>query len=329
MHGAIPLDNMATMQNKNEQPLVSFIVTTYNLPTKLLRECLQSILALSLSKDEREIIVIDDGSEMSPLNDLVELQDDIVYIRQRNMGLPAARNMGLICAQGKFIQFVDGDDYLIQMPYEHCLDIARYQEADIILFHETKQAEPEVPFEYDGPMTGAAYMHQYNLRASACGYLFNSQILRSLRFTPGLLHEDEEFTPQLFLRAEHVFYTKSKAYYYRQRSGSITNDGNMRHNAKRLNDTEQIILRLLQIAQQAPEMERVALNRRIAQLTMDYLYNIIQLTHSARHLNEAIDRLSKRGLFPLPDKNYTKKYTAFRKMVNTRVGRRILLLAIR
>lgn len=329
MCGAIPLDNMATMQNKNEQPLVSFIVTTYNLPTPLLRECLQSILSLSLSKDEREIIVIDDGSEVSPLNDLVELRDEIIYIRQRNRGLSTARNRGLVCAQGKFIQFVDGDDYLIQAPYEHCLDIARYKEADIILFHETEQTEPEVPFEYEGPMTGAAYMHQYNLRASACGYLFRLQILKSLRFTPERLHEDEEFTPQLLLRADHVFFTQSKAYYYRQRSGSITADDNMRHTAKRLDDTESIILRLLEIAQRAPEMDRVALNRRIAQLTMDYLYNIIQLTHSARHLNDAIDRLRKRGLFPLPDKNYTKKYTAFRKMVSTRVGRRILLLMIR
>lgn len=327
--GLPTLKNMDSMQNKNEQPLVSFIVTTCNLPIPMLRECLQSILTLSLSDEEREIIVIDDGSEVSPLNDLVELRDKITYVRQRNMGLSTARNMGLVCAQGKFIQFIDGDDYLLQAPYEHCLDIARYREADLILFHETQQAVTKVPFEYEGPITGTAYMHQHNLRASACGYLFRSQILKSLRFTPNRLHEDEEFTPQLLLRAQHVYFTSSKAYYYRQRSGSITNDESMRHAAKRLDDTESIILRLLDIAQHSPAMERVALNRRIAQLTMDYLYNTIQLTHSAKHLNEAIDRLHKRGLFPLPDKSYTRKYAAFRKMVNTSLGRRILLMMIR
>ena len=116
---AIPLEILSIMENKNDRPLVSFIVTTYNLPTTLLCECLQSILSLSLSKEEREIIVVDDGSEVSPLNDLVELRDKIVYVRQRNKGLSEARNMGLVCAQGKFIQFVDGDDYLIQAPYEH------------------------------------------------------------------------------------------------------------------------------------------------------------------------------------------------------------------
>ena len=72
---AIPLEILSIMENKNDRPLVSFIVTTYNLPTTLLCECLQSVLSLSLSKEEREIIVVDDGSEVSPLNDLVELRD--------------------------------------------------------------------------------------------------------------------------------------------------------------------------------------------------------------------------------------------------------------
>lgn len=311
------------------QPLISFIVTTYGLPTEMLRECLESIMALSLSEDDREIIVVDDGSEVSPLNDLVDLRDNIIYLRQRNRGLSTARNMGLQVATGKYIQFVDGDDRLIQAPYEHCLDIARFTNADLILFYQTVEAQPDVPFEYEGPVTGAAYMHQHNLRASACGYIFRKNILGTLRFTPGRLHEDEEFTPQIMLRAEHVYYTKSKAYYYRQRENSITTDESIRNRARRLDDTERIILHLQDIAQHSPEIDRVALNRRVAQLSMDYLYNTILLTHSARHLNEAIEKLRQHGLFPLPDKNYTKKYTAFRRLVNSRLGRRLLLLTIR
>ena len=50
------------------KPLVSFIVTTYNLPVTLLDECLNSILSLSLSEEEREIILIDDGSDRSPID---------------------------------------------------------------------------------------------------------------------------------------------------------------------------------------------------------------------------------------------------------------------
>lgn len=115
-------------------PLVSFIITTYNLPLEYLVECLKSILQLSLNSREREIILVDDGSDISPINDLVEYQDDIIYIRQRNLGLSIARNTGLQNASGKYIQFVDGDDCLIQVGYEHCLDLLRYHNPDIVHF---------------------------------------------------------------------------------------------------------------------------------------------------------------------------------------------------
>ena len=44
-------------------PLISFIVPCYNIPTAMLRECIQSILALDMRDDEREIIIVDDGSD--------------------------------------------------------------------------------------------------------------------------------------------------------------------------------------------------------------------------------------------------------------------------
>jgi glycosyltransferase involved in cell wall biosynthesis len=66
---------MPTSQPLSSQPLISFIVCAYNLPLEMLQQCLQSILSLSLSQDEREIIVVDDGSEVSPLNDMLEMRD--------------------------------------------------------------------------------------------------------------------------------------------------------------------------------------------------------------------------------------------------------------
>ena len=66
------------MQNKQNnthlqkaQPLVTFIVTYYNLPIPMLCECINSIMALSLKPEEREILIIDDGSEVSPMNGLM------------------------------------------------------------------------------------------------------------------------------------------------------------------------------------------------------------------------------------------------------------------
>lgn len=307
---------------------ISFIITTYNLPVPLLKACLQSIISLSLSPQEREIILIDDGSDLSPLEELLDFESDIVYLRQPNQGLSAARNMGLRVASGDYIQFVDGDDYLLRVPYEHCLDLIRYHQPDMVLFLSTDEPSAETPFSYDGPVTGTEFMHNNNLRASACGYIFHKSILGTLRFTPGLLHEDEEFTPLLMLRAERVFTGNCKAYYYRPRKESITHGSDKRQHLQRLADYERVLAHLQAISATLPENERVALQRRIAQLTMDYLYNTIRLTHSGKHLANAIERLKAKALYPLPDKSYTRKYNLFRKAVSNNLGRKLLLLTI-
>ncbi len=311
-------------------PLVSFIITTYNLPLEYLVECLKSILQLSLNSREREIILVDDGSDISPINDLAEYQDDIIYIRQRNQGLSIARNTGLQNASGKYIQFVDGDDCLIQVGYEHCLDLLRYHNPDIVHFTSSnKTFDKEVPYQYSEPISGSTYLYNNNLRAAAWCYTFKRDLLQQQRFTPGILHEDEEFTPILFLKAERIITTDTKAYYYRERKDSIMHKTeDKRHYLKRLADTEKVIFQLQEKSNYLSEPERIALNRRIAQLTMDYLYNTIVLAQNYKHLEKNIKRLHDKGLFPLPDKKYTKKYQIFAKAINNKITRKILFYTL-
>jgi hypothetical protein len=58
---------------------------------------------------------------------------------------------------------------------------------------------------------------------------------------------------------------------------------------------------------------------------MDYIYNIIMLTHSRQQLDQRLAELRSEGLFPLPNRNYTTKYTWFRRLTNSRLGLSILL----
>ncbi len=323
------MQNQQTYPQDIQTPLVSFIITTYNLPTEYLEACLKSILQLSLNPKDREIIIIDDGSDLSPMGDLMDYQDEIIYLRQPNQGLSVARNRGLQLASGKFIQFIDGDDYLLQKGYEHCLDLVRYHNPDIVYFEQTSKEAEDVPYQYTEPVSGSAFLHNNNLRGSACSYVFEREILQNQRFTPGILHEDEEFTPLLFLKAERLITTDAKAYFYRTRQDSIIHQKeNKRHNLKRLADTELVIMHLQEKATLLSELERVALNRRIAQLTMDYLYNTILLTRSTHHLEEAIKRLHAKGLYPLPDKKYTKKYQLFCKAIRSKMGRRLMVMTL-
>ena len=310
------------------KPLVSFIVTTYNLPVTLLDECLNSILSLSLSEEEREIILIDDGSERSPI-DFLSKRDDLIYIRQANQGLSVARNNGLQWAKGEYIQFVDGDDYLVTAPYEHCLDFVRYDQPDMVLFHMTASNDPDTAFSTPQPVSGCEYLIENNMRAAACGYIFRKEVLRELKFTPGIYHEDEEFTPQLLLRSTRVFDTNAQAYYYHQRSGSITHNIDRKVIDKRLKDILRVIDHLKAIAIQSSTQSKAALERRVAQLTMDYLYHIIVLTKSRRQLDATIEELKKQGLYPLPDRQYTRKYILFRKLIDSHWGRQILMSGLK
>lgn len=320
---------MPITPNDAPTPLMSFIITCYNLPAHMLIACLDSISQLTLKPDEREIILIDDGSALPAIGDIGRHMDNIIYLRQPNRGVACARNMGLRIATGQFIHFVDGDDYLIRTPYEHCLDLVRYHQPDVVVFDMTNHMSVPIPYAYKGPMSGTAYVHNHNLRGTICSYIFSRQTMGNLRFTPGTLHEDEEFIPQLLLRAERIYQTEAKAYFYRQRSHSITHESASEHIDKRLADALAIILRLQQLAQTLSEAERAAMNRRIAQLTMDYIYNTIHLTHDRKRLNEALDRLSSHGLYPLPNKHYTHKYSLFRSMIQTAMGRRLLFHLIR
>lgn len=313
----------------SEKPLVSFILTCYNLPTSLVKECLESITELSLRVSEREIILVDDGSDKCILNELEDFADDIIYIRQKNRGLSVARNVGINMATGTYIQFVDADDKLITEAYEHCLDIVRYDNPDMVLFKFTDKEKKQAVFNKPEPIDGTAYMKNNNLRAPAWGYIFNRKILMGLRFTPGILHEDEEFTPMLILRAEKLYDTDITAYMYRKRETSITHNVKKRSVIKRLNDVEQTIFYLNEKVANMPVREQQALQRRIAQLTMDYIFNIMKLSKSEHQLELRLKRLEERGLFPLPDRGYTKKYTLFRHLTKNSVTRKFLLNVIK
>lgn len=315
-------------QQKKIQKLISFVIPAYEVPTDMLQECIQSIRTLSLSPSEREIILVDDGSKEPLLTALGEATDDIVYIRQKNSGVAVARNTGLKMADAVFVQFVDADDVLLRTPYEHVIDLIRFNECDMVMydFTENPSDAATVIFNDQHPISGASVLRLSNIHGSVWGYIFRRSITGSLRFTPGVAYgEDEEFTPQLLLRADSVIVTNAKAYYYRQRPTSAINRDDIKSLLSRLNNTKSVILGLKHRSGTLPPEERLAMQRRVAQLTMDYIYNIITITQNRHYLNRQLEELRKEGLFPLPDRDYTKKYKWFRRMTSTSIGITILM----
>lgn len=158
-------------------PLVSFIITTSNHQKEYLVECINSILQLSLNAKEREIILVDDGSDELVASQIKDLLDNLLYLRLPGLGSSMARNYGIYLAKGKYIQFIEGDDYLLQPTYEHCLDIVRFHNPDIVTFCFSKDDTGEPSYELPTPISGTEYLNNNTLLGSACSYIFRRAIV--------------------------------------------------------------------------------------------------------------------------------------------------------
>lgn len=321
--------DLHTLYNMEKQsPLITFIITSYDTPAELLAECIESISKFSLNTKEREIILIDDGSYPLAINAIPAMKDEILYIRTKHQGVSMARNYGIQMARGKYIQFVDGHDKLLNAPYEHCLDIARFHDPDIVCFEQTNQPDVDTPFTFSTPIPGNIYLHNNVLKPKVCHYLFKRKLLINLRFSLSTQQEDEEFTPQLFLRADKIISTKSEAYLIRKSNRPTQKNKSKKLTISKLQDTEKAIYHLQELSYTMSTIDSLALQRRIAELSVEYLHQVILTTKSARHLEEAVCRLHEKGLFPLPEKDYSRQYRLLRKGLNSRRGRKLLVLAL-
>jgi len=98
------------MTDERERPLVSLVITTRNR-SDMVREAIDSALALDNSTFDLEIVVVDDGST----DDTPEVLGDypVRVVRTTGVGIGNARTCGLQAATGDFIQFLDDDDVLL------------------------------------------------------------------------------------------------------------------------------------------------------------------------------------------------------------------------
>lgn len=210
--------------------LLSQIVPVYNV-APYLEQCLDSLLAQDLSGIE--IILVDDGStDACPeiLARYAQLHPAFRVLRQENGGLSAARNSGLALAQGKYVAFIDSDDWIAPDYYRRLLNLAEAHALDIAhgnaMFHfEGRQADFPI-YRDDFPvevMRGQSVL-QRRLEAKNFLHMVWMHLYRrafiegeGLRFIPGLIHEDVLWTTQAFIAAARTAYDPTPGYFYRIR----------------------------------------------------------------------------------------------------------------
>ena len=226
-----------------EYPLVSVIVPVYNVEAYI-EECLTSIV--DQTYQQLEIIVIDDGSTDNSKEKVQPYLSDkrVQLITQANKGLSGARNTGLEAATGKYILFVDSDDYIQLKTIEEVVKNLEKNHLDLLRFNGKAFID-----ELNKPIEQNSYDFSHRLQEGRIyrGDLFKANrrtfvspvylyIIRrdvieknTIRFYEGILHEDELFTTQVFVAIKSMMYINQYYYNRRYRENSImTNQSNER-----------------------------------------------------------------------------------------------------
>lgn len=213
----------------------------YNVASYLPR-CLESLAALNPPADE--IIVIDDGSTDDCPNILAEFAPRLPQmrvIRQENGGLSAARNAGLDAAHGKYLAFVDSDDFVEPDAYAAALQLADDERLDMVLLNASyhfEGREPDYAIYTDAKPTGTLPGREWLRRRFSAGrflhmvwmHLYRREFIEvnRFRFVPRLIHEDVIWTTRALLAAQRVRYTGHVAVHYRIPVRSFTPEQSQR-----------------------------------------------------------------------------------------------------
>ena len=127
---------------------VSVIIPAYNVE-KFLKKCVGSVLSQTLK--ELEIICINDGSKDNSLEILKKFEkenDNIIVIDQENQGVSVARNNGIELANGEYIYFLDGDDYLDKRFFEYFYENAKKNNSDLVILNSFWKLANRVTSKY-------------------------------------------------------------------------------------------------------------------------------------------------------------------------------------
>lgn len=225
---------------------VSFIVPVYKVELYLKR-CVDSIRAQTLR--DIEIILVDDGSpDLCPgmCDDYAKIDQRIRVIHRKNGGLSAARNSGLEIASGKYIIFVDSDDYIEEKMAEDLVGFCESYHLDLAMSHffkgdkqiRTALTEPYAIYLRDELLSlwHSIYTH-IETQAWAKIYrrtLFDMPGKKPIRYPEGKLFEDVMTTHLLVAQAERVGVLNKAYYHYTYNPESIMH---MQYTRKRFEDT--------------------------------------------------------------------------------------------
>lgn len=215
--------------------LISVILPIYKVEKELPR-CIESILKQTYT--EYEMILVEDGSpdRCGEICDKYAQEDTRIHvIHKKNGGVSEARNAGLDIAKGKYICWVDPDDYIHPQYLETLYRIMQESKADVVVcdykaYYPGEEKEiariDQIPaYEEIGEqhLYNDDFLNQKRVKfVYAWNKLAKAELYQGIRYPVGKIHEDTYTTYKVLDRANKIVYTEQPLYYYMMREQSIT-----------------------------------------------------------------------------------------------------------
>ena len=217
--------------------LISIVIPIYKVESYLKR-CIYSVMIQTYHN--LEIILVDDGSPDQCgdiCEDFAKKDSRIKVYHKTNGGLSDARNYGVERSHGKYITFIDADDYIAQDYIEYLFNLLIRYDADISCCCGIKTIENTVTYTINTAipkeqiLTGKEACREllgglYYVLVTAWGKLYKSEIVKTYPFPIGRKHEDEATTCKFYYAARKVVVGNRCLYAYYQRSNSIMRTNN-------------------------------------------------------------------------------------------------------
>ena len=226
------------MEKKITYPkeLISIIVPIYNV-FPYLKLCLESIEKQTYS--HFEVLLINDGSRDNSKDiclEFAERDNRFKYFEQKNAGLSAARNTGILNARGEFITFIDGDDFIESNYLEELYYTSLKNDSEIVVGSYKRFNEEdnnyyihvfdyrEEHYKYRELIENIAQIERRGIEfETSWGTLFHRRLFENVLFPVGKNIEDTRTNYKLYMESCKTSYIHKDLYIYRIRKGSLIN----------------------------------------------------------------------------------------------------------
>lgn len=210
--------------------ILSIVIPVYNVEKYLLR-CMDSIVKQSVSDTEFEIVVIDDGSTDNS-KQLLRKYENCLNVRiysQDNHGLSYTRNRGVELSNGKYIFFLDSDDWIGENTLSHLISfLYANKEYDVVVMSDfyvegdaCAYSKPKINIACQ---TGLQLFETCEYMTPSQFYIYKKVFLKknNLSFCEGVMHEDNLFTYEMLHKALLITFYNCPVYHFYKHEGSIT-----------------------------------------------------------------------------------------------------------